>query len=251
MTLLMKMPMLASRLMLLLGVSALAGCGKSGSAAAEAPPPAVYGAAPARPAQASDAGPSQAVANAAIGTQTLDYPDELQMVLLADRLAGQTPPLDDWAGTAREVQSADEFSRQQKQAAERQRLDAIAASVAGVGRVRLKTSSSLSEYDSGRGGFYLDAFQPGLTYTFKAYDQSVSLRLGNASAAYLWALDPSAAKAVLTRLGARAVNVDMTVELTGASARASGLQIDGRIRDYRLISDRYGSGGQIAEITLK
>ena len=235
----------------------LSACGSSETPTT--PPAAVYGAAPASapaaaPATAPEAAPEPAAAtppSAAVGSQTLDYPDDLQLLLLAYRLAGQTVPFDAWARTASSVQSADEFSRATALQAEIERLQAVAASVADVGFVRVKTSSNLSEYDGSRGGYYLPAFEPGVRYDFEAFHEKLGLQVANSADAYLWPLTPDAARDVLQKAGMRTVSVDMNIAIVRATRRSSGLQLEGRVVDYRVISMQYGNPAVLGVVQLK
>ncbi len=234
----------------------LAACSKSASPAA--PPAAVYGAAPAMSptpaptasaASSSEASPSSAPG--VVGTGTLDYPDNLQLLLLAYRLVGQTPPLEAWAAQAPTVRTADEFSRAAALKAELERLEAIAASTAETGFLKLKTDCNLSEYDAGRGGYYLPAFEPGVSYSFEAYGEKFALQLGNSADAYLWPLAPDAAREALRKAGMRAVDVDMRIAIGRATRRAGGLLIEGRVLDYRVISRQYGNPAQLGAVVLR
>ncbi|MGQ3058474.1 MAG: hypothetical protein ACT6T0_14900 [Nevskia sp.] len=234
----------------------LIACG--GSSPDPSPPPAaVYGAAPASapaaaPNTASSPTPGAAAESApAVGGDSLDYPDDLQLLLLGYRLAGLTPPFERWAQEAQAVRSADEFSRAAALTAEVERLQAVAASVANVGRVRVKTHCNLSEYDGGRGGYYLPAFEPGVRYSFEAFRDKVDLQIANSADAYLWPLTPDAARNILQKTGTRAVDVDMHIAITRATRRASGLQLDGRVQDYRVISSQYGNPAVLGTVQLK
>ena len=235
----------------------LSACGKS--EAPSAPPAAVYGAAPATApapvasAAASPAAEPGAAASAAQapGSQTLDYPDDLQLLLLGYRLTGQTPPFETWALDAQAVRNADEFTRAAALKAEIERLQAVAASVADIGFVRVKTHCNLSEYDGSRGGYYLPAFEPGVRYDFEAFREKIGLQIANNADAYLWPLTPDAARAALQTAGMRAVDVDMRVAIVRATRRSSGLQLDGRVLDYRVIGRQYGNPAVLGTVQLK
>ena len=201
----------------------LSACGSSETPTT--PPAAVYGAAPASaPAAAPEAAaePASTTPSAAVGSQTLDYPDDLQLLLLAYCLAGQTPPFDTWARTASSVHSADEFSRAAALKTEIERLQAVAASVADAGFLRVKTDCNLSEYDGSRGGYYLPAFEPGVRYNFEAFREKLGLQVANSADAYLWPLTPDAAREVLQKAGMRTVSVDMRIAVSRATRRSSG-----------------------------
>jgi len=248
-------------------LAALAACGKSASSAA---PTAIYGAsAPVTNAAAAspsaDTSPAASAAAAtsvataatssvrpagAVGSLTLAYPDDLQMVMLARHLAGTPAPVDDWAQKAPSVRQADEFSRAAAQQAETTRLNAIQAASADVGFVRLKTDGNISEYDSTRGGFYLFAFEPGTVYKFSAYDETVTLAFDNIGDAYLWPLAAARAQDLLKQIPYRAVDIDLHAAIVGVEHRASGIQLIGHLSDFR-ISSRGSSARQLDEVRLK
>lgn len=239
--------------LLLAGLS-LMGCVRSADPPPSAPPAAVYGASPASPEAVSVTEPVPANAStpaaAALGTQTLAYPDDLQMVLLAHRLTGTVAPLEAWAGKAYSVTSADEFSRADALKTEMARLAAIEASTTDIGLLKLKTDGNFSEYDATRGGYYLLAFQPGSVYGFKAFDEQASLQFSNSDKAYLWPLDVATAQDVLKKAGSHAVDIDMTIALERAERRSSGVQITGRVVDYRVSSRTYRST-QLGEVVVR
>jgi hypothetical protein len=222
-----------------------------------APPAAVYGAAPvvapapaAEPAAVSPTAVASAAATTAVGSQTLDYPDPLQLLMLAYRLAGQTPPIDTWALQASSLISADEFSRPAVLKAEIERLTAVFASTADVGFVRLTTDGNLSEYDAARGGYYLPAFESGIRYEFEAYREKLGLQVANSADAYLWPLKPDEARETLKKAGMRTVGVDMKLAIVRASRRSSGLQLETRVLDYRVISRQYGNPAVLGAVQL-
>ena len=55
---------------------------------------------------------------------------------------------------------------------EQGRLQAIYDGTADVGRLRLNVNARFGEYDSARGGYYLDAFMPGSVFDVDEMDDS-------------------------------------------------------------------------------
>lgn len=102
------------------------------------------------------------------GDRQLDHPDDLQILMLAYRLEGRTPPIDEWASSQYRVKYADEFKRPSLLKEEQERLQGIYDGTAEVGRLRLNVNAQFGEYDAGRGGYYLDAFMPGSAFSFDA-----------------------------------------------------------------------------------
>ncbi|MGE6698934.1 hypothetical protein ACQKH5_14650 [Hyphomonas sp. NPDC076900] len=252
----------------LAGVLLLAGCGgPAGSSGAEggeagaasSPASAAEAEAPStKPAWApkedtKDKGKEKQKAAAApaaspFGTATLAYPDDFQMTLLAYRLTDREPPLAAWAGEVYEVKYADEFSKAAKLEAETARLADIYASTEGVGVLQIRLSSQLSQYDSGRGGYYLTAFSPGNQVTFGGKEQ-VSLQLDNMASAFFWPVDAARAQEILEHTS-RQVDLDTKVQLTGIQRRSNGLVIQGRITEYGIYSKRYNDERQFEFIEL-
>lgn len=257
-----RLPVLA----LFTGTLLLAGCGGTGgnSGEAGASGPSVSPSETASPASAPAANDSRkpvkeekekkpakaaaAPATSPFGAATLAYPDDFQMTLLAYRLTDREPPLAAWAGEVREVKYADEFSRAAKLEAETARLADIYASTEGVGVLQIRLSSQLSQYDSGRGGYYLTAFSPGNQVNFGGKEQ-VSLQLDNMASAFFWPVEASRAQEILQHTS-RQVDLDTKVRLTGIQRRSNGLVIQGRITEYGIYSKRYNDERQFEFIQL-
>lgn len=231
----------------------LSACGGSNDAAVEAPD-----AATATPAPSSSTAPvagttstssstQPAATEARYGERQLDHPDDLQMLLLSYRLEGREPPIATWAGQQSRVVYADEFQRPALLQDERGRLRAIHDGTADVGRLRLNVNARFGEYDSARGGYYLDAFMPGSVFHFDAQpspaerQQRVSLQIDNLEELNFWPLDAAAAQDVLARnSGLRDVTLDSRLRITGVNRRSDGPVITARLEGYSIGSDRYG-----------
>lgn len=245
------------------GALLLAGCGGSDAEGGEdgggaaSPAPGMEGAA----SPASDTAPAggsgkadkkaakaEAAAASPFGNAILAYPDDFQMTLLAYRLTDREPPLAAWAGEARDVKYADEFSKAAKLDAETARLADIYASTEGVGFLQVRMNSQISQYDSGRGGYYLTAFSPGNQVNFGGTEQ-VSLQLDNMSKAFFWPVEAGRAQEILEHTN-RQVNIDTKVELTGIQRRTNGLVIQGRILEYGIYSTRYNDERQLEFVSL-
>lgn len=243
----------------------LAACGEASAptaatgAAAGPPPASVDAAAAAAEARGGGGGDRQGdaggaagdtaqAAPAVAGDRLLEYPDELQMLMLAYRLAGTEPPLDQWAAGNVQVRIADEFSRAAVLREERDRLQRIYDGTRGVGRLRINVEGRLSEYDAGRGGYYIDAFLPGSVLQYRAQpgdgaDTIVGLRVSAPAGVEFWPLSPAEAKRVLAGVDVlRQVTLDSEVTLTGAGERGEGLEIAARLDGYRIVgSEMRGS----------
>ncbi|WP_439641433.1 hypothetical protein [Nevskia sp.] len=239
-----------------LSVLAMAGCGdQAPTATAAGPAPAAVGAAPAARAAAGDARPGTAgaggAAAASFGSGLLAYPDDLQMILLAQRLAGGDPvaTIARWAEASPAVRQANEFQRDAALAAERQRLEAVLAAVADSGRLRIRTTTQLGDYDTAAGVWYLSAFQPGSLFTFSHQRDSAALAMQNAREAYRWPMPAAEAEALKRKTQYRTVEVDIDLTITGARMRGNGPQVDARITAFQL-GIAGSNGGEIAQVRL-
>src|SRR5690606_224255 len=126
---------------------------------------------------------------------------------------------------------------------------------ADVGALTLNTNSQFSEYDGGRGGYYLTALSPGTVFTFRAPDlprnhPPVTLQVENAMAAQFWAMPPDEAKALLEKLSGRNVSLTLNMALRGAEQRSSGTVLRGVITDFTIMGGQYNREEQLARITV-
>lgn len=243
----------------------LAGCGGEDTAQADNAgtndtPRATYGSSPAKtqpseqpaPAKSGSGGKGAEKAAEAVGSRTLEYPEDLQMVMLSYRLRGQVPPFENWAKEAQSLRITNEFNRAAVLKEEMDRLQDAYDSTEDVGFIRMRTRSNFTEYDGNRGGYYLTTFSPGTSYQFRAYQDKVALQLVNASAAHFWPMDVQRAQEVLQRnRNNRHVTVDTTIAIMGVERRSSGPVLKGELLDYTIISTGYNSETVLDEISLK
>ncbi|WP_241044802.1 hypothetical protein [Pseudoxanthomonas sp. LH2527] len=198
---------------------------------------------------------SGAPAAARFGDRQLDHPDDLQILMLAYRLEGRTPPIDEWAAAQSRVAYADEFKRPALLKEEQERLQGIYDGTADVGRLRMNVNARFGEYDASRGGYYLDAFMPGSAFNFSvqpspsAGTQQISLQVDNPEELNFWPLDATAAQDVLTRnSGMRSVVLDSRFVITGISRRNDGRVISARLAGYAIGSDHYNRPATFGEL---
>lgn len=238
----------------------LSACGGSNDAAVEAPAAATAtyasssSAAPVEGAASTSSSTQPAATEARYGERQLDHPDDLQMLLLSYRLEGREPPIATWAGQQSRVAYADEFQRPALLQDERGRLQAIHDGTADVGRLRLNVNARFGEYDSARGGYYLDVFMPGSVFHFNAQpspaerQQRVSLQIDNPEELNFWPLDAAAAQDVLARnSGLRDVTLDSRLRITGINRRSDGSVITARLEGYSIGSEHYGRPVSLGE----
>lgn len=198
---------------------------------------------------------SGAPAAARFGDRQLDHPDDLQILMLAYRLEGRTPPIDEWAAAQSRVAYADEFKRPALLKEEQERLKGIYDGTADVGRLRMNVNARFGEYDATRGGYYLDAFMPGSTFSFSVQPspstraQQISLQVDNLEELNFWPLDAAAAQDALARnSGLRSVVLDSRFVITGVSQRSDGRVITARLVGYAIGSDHYNKPATFGEL---
>lgn len=241
----------------------LAACdsGRSPEAGDTTAVPDTPGTAQATPAKADTRSPStttpaeaKGATSTRFGERQLDHPDNLQILMLAYRLEGRTPPLDEWAAAQSRVVYADEFTRPTLLKEERERLQGIYDGTADVGRLRMNVNARFGEYDATRGGYYLDAFMPGSAFNFSAQPspsvqaQRISLQVDNPEELNFWPLDTAQAQDVLARnSGMRSVVLDSRFVLTGISRRNESRVISARLAGYVIGSDHYNRPATFGE----
>lgn len=251
---------------LVAALCALAACGSDAGPVDQAAPAATAGAS--TPATPGSAGIAATAATAAqplaeaspgaagvVGTQLLSHPDDLQVVMLGYRLRDKVPPIAEWAAAQNVVKSANEFERARILESERERLQGIYDGTAGVGRLRINVNARFSEYDGGRGGYYLDAFTPGSSFNFSAQPaphpfgrEQVTLQVENTEELNFWPLDAAAAQDALARNnGMRNVVLDSQFRIVGVAQGSGGPVIALRLQRYGIASTRYGQPAVLGE----
>lgn len=229
--------------MIVLGTCAmLAGCGGN-------PPPAATGgtaegggAAPAVPAGAPGAADEARVASVAPGSDTeLVAPEDTAMVFLYYRVAGLTPPIDLWVEEDARVKFAPGIEKAGKREALRAELNAGAAAVRGVGRIRLTMQADLSDYDPAYGEFTVRALAPSSMVEYRAFGQKVALKFGNGRIAQIWKVPQAEAQAVRDRIGYNGADMDVLLAVTGAQPGAEGGSLMTQVLSYELREKRGGT----------
>lgn len=205
---------------------------------------------PARPAR--PAGPAPGIGS---GSRELAHPEDLQMLLLAYRLEGRTPPIAEWAAVQQRVATANEFDRAAVRDEEQARLQAVYDGTEDIGLLRINVNARISEYDGSRGGYYLDAFTPGSVFTFSARpapnpfrEEAVSLRIDNPDELNFWPLDSAAAQEALAKNnGQRHVTLDSRLRITGINRRSTGAEVTATLLGYSIVSTKYGQPAVLGE----
>ncbi len=221
-----------------LGLSILAGCGKS-PPTATAGTPAVAPSVAAAPAGAA-ATPASANGLAA-RTGELTNPDNPTMVFLYYDLAGITPPIDQWVERDSRVRDANGTDKAAQRTAVKATFQAGMAAVHGVGVIHLTSNASLSPYDPTYGEFSVGGLSPGSVYTFNAQGQTVSLKFDNGLAAQSWSLPKDQAQAIVDKIGNNPLTLDTTLKIDKVLPQPDGGTIVARVVSWNLRNARDGS----------
>lgn len=191
-----------------------AGSASADGTAATAPS---TGAAPAQPGTQAGRGPL------AGRDGELVNPDDSAMVLLYFDLAGITPPIDTWVENDQRLLSARGADKAPLRTTVRQELEAGAAAVRGVGRLRLTlANANLSRYDPTYGEFRVGALSSSSVIAYSAFGQKVEVKFGNGRTAQLWQVPEAEAQAITDRIGYGSVALDVLLRITGVQPGMGG-----------------------------
>jgi len=240
-----------------IALALLGGCGKS-----EAPASAsasVSGAAsttsaaptantPVAPPTAQAAQAPPAGGNLAARTGELSNPDNATMVYLYYDLAGITPPVEQWVEQDQRVRYAPGADKAAQRVAVKAAFEGGLAAVRGVGVLHLTANANLSQYDPTYGEFTIGALSPGSVYTFKALDQTVTLKFSNALAAQSWSVPKEQAQGITDRYGDHMLNLDTTLKIEQVLPDPAGGTIVARAVSWNLRDSRDGT--TVARVTV-
>ena len=226
----------------------LGGCGKSSApasasvtSAARATPTAPTANAPIVPQAAHAPQHASAGGNLAARTGELSNPDNATMVYLYYDLAGITPPLDQWVEQDQRVRNAPGADKAAQRVAVKAAFEGGLGSVHGVGVINLTSYAHLSQYDPTYGEFTIGALSPGSVYTFKAMDQTVSLKFNNALAAQTWSVPKDKAQAITDKYGDHQLNLDTTLKIEQVLPDPAGGTIVAHVVSWNLRDSRDGT----------
>lgn len=174
--------------------------------------------------------------------------------MLAYRLEGRTPPIDEWASSQYRVKYADEFKRPSSlQAEEQERLQGIYDGTAEVGRLRLNVNAQFGEYDAA--GRVL----PGCVHAGQRQFRRRSHRRRSRDSGSLFRSTIRGAqlghwmllghRTYWTRnSGLRSVVLDSWSRSPAQVARSEGLVIKARLLGYTIGSDHYNRPATFGEV---
>lgn len=165
--------------------------------------------------------------------RTIEMPTNFQVEAIYRNLAGQPPDLESAARESEEYRAASEFDRATVLERQMEAKKAEFDNLKDVEAITLRARTSISEYDSAKGAYYIDAFQPGTYYPFGNYD----VLMENGEQFRAWELPVEEARAVRDRVGDYAsLTAEITIRTFGA-APGGERQIRGQITDVKLFHD--------------
>lgn len=225
-----------------------AGCGGTSGTGASAPATSGSGAVASAGASAQP-GPSRvaAAASASPGdfadrTGEAANPDDSAMVLLYHDLAGLPVPIDKWVENDNKVTSGPPADKASLRDRVRAALTAGMTGVKGIGLVRLTMSANLSEYDPSYNEFTVRALAPSSVVSWKAFDENVSLKFGNAQKAQTWNVPKEEAQAVRDRIQyAGLVEINLLAKIKHVQPGPDGGVITADVVEYELRNTSSGS----------
>jgi hypothetical protein len=229
-------------------VAIAAGCGGKNDTGSSGPATSRTGAsAPAGASAQNDPAKAVAATPASPGdfagrTGELANPDDSTMVLLYHDLGGLPVPVDQWVDNDSKVKSGAPADRASLRDQVRAAITAGAAGVKQIGLVRLTMSANLSEYDPSYSEFTVRALAPSSVVSWKAFDENVSLKFGNAQKAQTWSVSKEEAQSVRDRIQyAGLVEINVLAKIKHVQPGPDGGQITADVVEYELRNTSSGT----------
>jgi hypothetical protein len=124
----------------------------------------------------------------------------------------------------------------------RSELNAAAASVQGVGALRLTMNANLSEYDPSYGEFTVRALSPSSVVNFDALGQKVAVNFTNGRTAQIWHVARAESQAVRDKISYNGnVEIDVLLRVANVLPGPGGGTIATDIVEYELREARRGA----------
>ena len=204
------------------------------------------GAVPDAQSQTSAAAPAPSSASAAVkdsaaGTRELVNPDASTMVFLYYELAHLPLPIDTWVEEDSRVRYAPAPDKAAKRVAVRAELESAAASVRGVGAIRLTMHANLSDYDPSYGEFTVRALSPSSVVNFDALGQKVAVSFTNGRTAQIWRVPPAEAQSIRDKISyASNVEMDALLRIADVLPGPGGGTLATEVIEYELRETQRG-----------
>lgn len=234
-----------------LATAVLAGCGGEAAPGAQVPA-AGSPLASAQSASSADAplagsavpssGSAGAGAPSAAGAaRALVNPDASTMVFLYYELAHLPLPIDTWVEEDSRVRFAPAPDKAARRAAVRAELESAAASVHGVGALRLTMHANLSEYDPSYGEFTVRALSPSSVVNFDALGQKVAVSFTNGRTAQIWRVSQAEAQGIRDKIGyAGNIEMDALLRIANVLPGPGGGTLATEVIEYELRETQRG-----------
>lgn len=229
----------------------LAGCGSGAAPGAQTPAAtsplasaqsasnaATPAAAAAVPGSASAGAGAPSAAGAA---RELVNPDASTMVFLYYELAHLPLPIDTWVEEDSRVRFAPAPDKAARRAAVRAELESAAASVRGVGALRLTMNANLSEYDPSYGEFTVRALSPSSVVNFDALGQKVAVSFTNGRTAQIWRVPQAEAQGIRDKISYSSnVEMDALLRIANVLPGPGGGTLATEVIEYELRETQRG-----------
>jgi hypothetical protein len=222
----------------------LAGCGKSSTAdatAAVTSNASIDAGSPSTTPASAKAADTATAGNTVSGRELLN-PDASTVVFLFYRLALLQLPLDTWVEEDTRVKFAPPLEKAAKREAVRSELNAAAASVQGVGALRLTMNANLSDYDPSYGEFTVRALSPSSVVSFDALGQKVAVSFTNGRTAQIWRVPQGEAQGVRDKISSSSsVEIDVLLRIANVLPGPGGGTIATEVVQYELRETQRGA----------
>ena len=171
------------------------------------------------------------------------------MVFLYYDLAHIPPPIDNWVEDDGRVKFAPAPEKASRRAAARAEMESAAASVHGVGTIRITMNANLSDYDPTYGEFSVRALAPSSVVPFDALGQKISLTFSNGRTAQIWRVAPADAQVVRDKIGYNGnVELDALLRISNVLPGPAGGTIATEVVEYEMRQTQ--SGAVIARVRI-
>ena len=164
------------------------------------------------------------------------------MVFLYYELAHLPLPVETMVEDDSRVKFAPAPDKAAHRAAVRAEIDSAAASVHGVGSLRLTMNANLSDYDPSYGEFTVRALAPSSVVDFNALGQKVAVNFTNGRTAQIWRVPQAESQAVRDKIGyAGNVEMDVLVRIANVLPGPGGGTISTEVVEYELRETQHGT----------
>jgi hypothetical protein len=189
-----------------------------------------------------EASPASAAAKDSVhSSRELVNPDASTMVFLYYELAHLPLPIDTWVEEDSRVRYAPAPDKAARRTAVRAELESAAASVRGVGAIRLTMHANLSDYDPSYGEFTVRALSPSSVVNFDALGQKVAVSFTNGRTAQIWRVPPAQAQSIRDKISyASNVEIDALLRIADVLPGPGGGTLATEVVEYELRETQRG-----------